>query len=120
MTPAILRHPALRRWPIFAEDRLPLALWSAAEIAAATGGTASGDFQCAGVEMDSRDVRNGDLFVALRGEAMDGHAFLDAAFAAGDWQGRAAAELGWACGKEADAGEARELADDAGGEEQQC
>lgn len=83
MTPAILKHPALRRWPIFAEDRLPLALWSAAEIAAATGGTASGDFQCSGVEMDSRDVRSGDLFVALKGEAMDGHGFLDAAFAKG-------------------------------------
>ncbi len=83
MTPAILKHPALRRWPIFPEDRLPLALWDAVEIAAATGGVASGEFQCAGVEMDSRDVRNGDLFVALKGEAMDGHAFLDAAFARG-------------------------------------
>ena len=83
MTPAILKHPALKRWPIFAEDRLPLALWSAGEIAQATGGVASGEFQCAGVEMDSRDVRNGDLFVALKGEAMDGHTFLDAAFAKG-------------------------------------
>ena len=83
MTPAIVSHPALRRWPIFAEDRLPLALWEAAAIAEATGGAASGAFQCAGVEMDSRDVRNGDLFVALKGETMDGHAFLDAAFARG-------------------------------------
>ncbi|WP_133364852.1 UDP-N-acetylmuramoyl-tripeptide--D-alanyl-D-alanine ligase [Qipengyuania sediminis] len=83
MTPAILRHPALKRWPVFAEDRLPMALWSAAEIAAATGGTASGDFQSAGVETDSRDVRGGDLFVALKGEAMDGHAFVEAAFARG-------------------------------------
>lgn len=83
MTHAILRHPALRRWPIFADDPLPLALWTAAEIASATGGTASGDFACAGVEMDSRDVREGDLFVALKGEAMDGHAFIDAAFAKG-------------------------------------
>ena len=83
MTPAILKHPALKRWPVFAEDRLPFALWDAQTIAGATGGTASGEFQCAGVEMDSRDVRNGDLFVALKGEAMDGHAFLDAAFAKG-------------------------------------
>jgi UDP-N-acetylmuramoyl-tripeptide--D-alanyl-D-alanine ligase len=83
MNPAILQHPALRRWPIFAEDRLPLALWSAAEIVAATGGTATGEFQCAGVEMDSRDVRGGDLFVALKGEAMDGHRFIEAAFAKG-------------------------------------
>ena len=83
MSSAILAHPALRRWPIFPEDRLGTALWTAAEIAEATGGTASGDFQCSGVEMDSRDVRSGDLFVALRGEAMDGHRFVEAAFAAG-------------------------------------
>lgn len=83
MTPAILSHPALKRWPIFPEDRLPLALWDAAAIAAATGGVASGEFQCAGVETDSRDARNGDLFVALKGEEMDGHRFIDAAFANG-------------------------------------
>lgn len=83
MTLAILNHPALKRWPIFAEDRLPLALWSAVAIAEATGGTASGDFQCSGVEMDSRDVRSGDLFVALKGESMDGHKFIEAAFAKG-------------------------------------
>jgi UDP-N-acetylmuramoyl-tripeptide--D-alanyl-D-alanine ligase len=74
---------ALRSWPVTTRDTLPLALWSAAEIARATGGTASGDFQVSGVEMDSRDVRSGDLFVALRGEAMDGHAFVDKAFANG-------------------------------------
>ena len=71
------------RWPREAADRGPLALWSAAEIAAATGGTASGDFTVSGIEMDSRDVRSGDLFVALKGEAMDGHKFLPAAFANG-------------------------------------
>lgn len=60
-----------------------LALWTSDEIAAATGGTASGAFQVSGVEMDSRDVRFGDLFFALKGEAMDGHRFLDKAFAAG-------------------------------------
>lgn len=78
-----VRHPAIRSWPRTARDALPLALWSAQEIAAATGGTASGDFQCSGVEMDSRDVRPGDLFVALKGEAMDGHKFVDKAFASG-------------------------------------
>ena len=71
------------RWPSQPHDRLRLALWTAQEIAAATGGTASADFQVSGVEMDSRDVRTGDLFVALQGEAMDGHRFLDKAFANG-------------------------------------
>ena len=83
MSAAVVRHPAVKRWPIFASDALPLALWSADDIARVTGGTASGDFQVAGVEMDSRDVRHGDLFVALKGEQMDGHRFLDGAFAKG-------------------------------------
>ena len=33
--------------------------------------------------MDSRDVRPGDVFIALKGEAMDGHKFIPAAFAKG-------------------------------------
>ena len=80
MSAAILQHPAMKPWPIFARDRLPLALWDAAAIAEATGGRASGDFQISGVDTDSRDIRNGDLFVALKGEAMDGHRFLAKAF----------------------------------------
>ena len=35
----------LRNWPIARRDALPAALWSATEIAAATGGTASHEFQ---------------------------------------------------------------------------
>ncbi len=83
MSAAILRHPAYVEWPADPRDRLPLTLWDAQSIAEAVGGTASHDFQVAGVEMDSRDVVNGDLFVALKGEAMDGHRFLDKAFANG-------------------------------------
>jgi UDP-N-acetylmuramoyl-tripeptide--D-alanyl-D-alanine ligase len=70
-------------WPAKPIDRYRLALWTAAEIAGATGGTPSGPFQVAGVETDSREVRPGDLFVALRGESTDGHKFLDKAFANG-------------------------------------
>jgi len=36
-----------------------------------------------GVTTDSRQVARGDLFVALRGERFDGHAFVDQALAAG-------------------------------------
>lgn len=64
-------------------DALPLALWEADAIAAATGGIASQLFAVAGIEMDSRDVQRGDLFVALRGESGDGHDHLEAAFAKG-------------------------------------
>lgn len=83
MSVPALAHPRLRAWSPAPRDAQPLALWSAAEIAAATGGVASGEFRCAGVEMDSRDVRPGDLFIALKGETMDGHRFIDKAFAAG-------------------------------------
>ena len=71
------------RWPSGDRDRKRLALWTADEIAEATGGTASGAFQAAGVEMDSRDVRSGDLFFALKGETSDGHLYVDKAFAGG-------------------------------------
>jgi UDP-N-acetylmuramoyl-tripeptide--D-alanyl-D-alanine ligase len=54
-------------------------LWTSAEIAAATGGIASGDFAVTGVTFDSREVEPGFLFIALKGEATDGHRFLDAA-----------------------------------------
>jgi UDP-N-acetylmuramoyl-tripeptide--D-alanyl-D-alanine ligase len=76
-------HPLLHHWPVVARDALPLALWSAAEIAAACGGAASHDFEASGVEMDSRDVKSGDVFIALRGEAMDGHRFIPQAFEKG-------------------------------------
>ena len=70
-------------WPAQLTDLLGLALWDAAEIAAATGGIAHGDFQVSGVEIDSRDVVPGDLFFALKGESMDGHRFVDMAYARG-------------------------------------
>ena len=58
-------------------------LWTAQEIAEATGGKASTDFDVSGVAFDSREVGPGDLFIALKGEATDGHKFLDKAFGAG-------------------------------------
>ena len=70
-------------WPTDEDDALPLALWDAVALARAMGGVAVGEFQVSGVEIDSRDVREGDLFFALKGEAMDGHRFVEAAFAKG-------------------------------------
>jgi len=74
---------ALIDWPEDAFDDYPLALWTSAELAEAMGGTASGAFEVSGVEIDSRDVVPGDLFFALKGETMDGHRFLEAAFQKG-------------------------------------
>ena len=58
-------------------------LWTSDEIAAAAGGVASAPFAVKGVTFDSREVSAGDLFVALTGEATDGHRFVAQAFANG-------------------------------------
>ena len=70
-------------WPAEPTDDLGLALWVSAALAKAMQGTANEPFQVSGVEIDSRDVMEGDLFFALKGESMDGHRFVDAAFAKG-------------------------------------
>lgn len=54
-----------------------MSLWTSSEIATATRGTASTDFACDGVAFDSREIGPGDLFIALKGEATDGHKYLD-------------------------------------------
>lgn len=74
---------ALIEWPDDAFDDYPLALWTSAELAEVMGGVASGPFQVSGVEIDSRDVVAGDLFLALKGETTDGHNFVESAFAKG-------------------------------------
>ena len=57
-------------------------LWTSDEIAAATGGRATGPFAATGVSIDTRTLAPGDLFVALAG-TRDGHGFIPAALAAG-------------------------------------
>ena len=58
-------------------------LWTAAEVAAATGGALTGDDRpIGGLTYNSREIVPGDLFLALKG-ARDGHAFAAAAFEAG-------------------------------------
>lgn len=58
-------------------------LWTSQEIASATGGRPSQDFEVNGVTFDSREVQPGDLFVAMPGTVHDGHGFVDPAFASG-------------------------------------
>jgi len=57
-------------------------LWTAEEIARATGGAASAAFETTGVSIDTRTLAPGDLFVALSG-ARDGHEFVEQAMAKG-------------------------------------
>jgi UDP-N-acetylmuramoyl-tripeptide--D-alanyl-D-alanine ligase len=61
---------------------MPEALWTAQEIAEATGGEVAGDFTVTGVSIDTRTVEPGDLFVPLVG-ARDGHDFVLQAVANG-------------------------------------
>jgi UDP-N-acetylmuramoyl-tripeptide--D-alanyl-D-alanine ligase len=60
------------------------ALWTAAEAAAATKGRlVGGQWRATGVAIDSRQVQPGDLFAALKGEQVDGHAYVADAFRRG-------------------------------------
>ncbi|WP_197411101.1 UDP-N-acetylmuramoyl-tripeptide--D-alanyl-D-alanine ligase [Novosphingobium sp. FSW06-99] len=75
---------AVLDWPVEADDAPGTALWTASDIAAATGGAVvGGDFAVSGCAIDSREVMEGDLFIALPGEAADGHRFVDGAFLRG-------------------------------------
>ena len=56
-------------------------LWTSGEAQAATLGKASTDFSVQGLSIDTRTLKEGDLFVALKGER-DGHDFVEAAFKA--------------------------------------
>ena len=56
--------------PIGADNMKPFTLKKAAK---AVGGTASGEAKLCGVSIDSRTVKDGELYVALIGENFDGH-----------------------------------------------
>jgi UDP-N-acetylmuramoyl-tripeptide--D-alanyl-D-alanine ligase len=58
-------------------------LWTSQEIAQACGGKAGAGFEASGVTFNSREVEEGDLFVALKGEVTDGHRFVGKAFEMG-------------------------------------
>ncbi len=54
-----------------------MSVWRLRELAAVLGCEVADDPPVRRVVVDSREVREGDLFVALPGERRDGHAFLD-------------------------------------------
>jgi UDP-N-acetylmuramoyl-tripeptide--D-alanyl-D-alanine ligase len=54
-------------------------LWTSVEAEAATLGHANAPFTAAGISIDTRTLKPGDLFVALKGDARDGHVFVGAA-----------------------------------------
>lgn len=58
-------------------------IWTAKEAAAATGGVARGSWTAAGISIDTRALKKGELFVALKGDARDGHEFVNDALEKG-------------------------------------
>ena len=59
-----------------------MTLWTSDAAAAATGGQVSRAFAVTGISIDTRTIRPGDLFVALK-DVRDGHDFVAQALAAG-------------------------------------
>ena len=50
-------------------------LWTKEDAVAATSGQAFGDWSVSGVSIDTRELEQGDLFVALK-DVRDGHDFV--------------------------------------------
>jgi len=58
-------------------------IWTSAEMGASCGAITARPWYADGLQVDSREILPGDLFVALQGEAADGHDFVADAFERG-------------------------------------
>tara|TARA_R110000824_G_scaffold390760_15_gene587914 strand:+ start:7289 stop:8725 length:1437 start_codon:yes stop_codon:yes gene_type:complete len=59
-------------------------LWTCSEVVETTKGVAEGaDWVANGVSIDSRTLQKGDLFVAIKGDNVDGHNYVGSAFERG-------------------------------------
>ena len=58
-------------------------LWTSTEAAKATNGTCAGEWFATGVSIDTRTIEAGDLFIAIKGDHSDGHAYAAAALEKG-------------------------------------
>jgi UDP-N-acetylmuramoyl-tripeptide--D-alanyl-D-alanine ligase len=59
------------------------ALWSSQEVRDALNQEMLFNWQASGISIDSRTLKAGDLYIAIRGSAHDGHRFVEEAFAKG-------------------------------------
>ncbi|HEY0901777.1 MAG TPA: Mur ligase family protein, partial [Micavibrio sp.] len=51
-------------------------IWTAKEAEAATHGQSTQDWHASGISIDTRTMAPGDLFIAIKGDSMDGHQFV--------------------------------------------
>ncbi|HEY8192012.1 MAG TPA: Mur ligase family protein, partial [Alphaproteobacteria bacterium] len=51
-------------------------IWTAKEAGAATGGDSRQDWAATGLSIDTRTIKPGDLFIALKGDRLDGHDYV--------------------------------------------
>lgn len=58
-------------------------LWTSEDVASATGGTNTRDWQASGLSINTRTIEPGELFIALQGPDFDGHDFVADALAKG-------------------------------------
>ena len=58
-------------------------LWDQDMVRVALGVTSEVPWKATGVSIDSRSLEPGDMFVALAGERVDGHRYIDQAIAQG-------------------------------------
>ncbi len=58
-------------------------VWTSKDLTMATGGQCTGTWQVSGISIDSRTVQPGDLFVAIKGDTLDGHDHAASALAKG-------------------------------------
>jgi|AntRauTorcE11897_2_1112592.scaffolds.fasta_scaffold00188_23 UDP-N-acetylmuramoyl-tripeptide--D-alanyl-D-alanine ligase len=58
-------------------------LWTTEDITSITQGSETHNASVFGVSIDTRTLKQGDLFVALKGDTGDGHEYIEQAFAAG-------------------------------------
>ena len=59
-----------------------MSLWTSADAAKATGGQ-TGEWAASGISIDTRTLKEGDLFISLRGPNNDGHDYVASAFEKG-------------------------------------
>ena len=62
-------------WPRWMDLMMTEPLWTSAESASATGGWTTAGFEATGVSIDTRGLKPGEMFVALK-DQRDGHDFV--------------------------------------------